>query len=133
MIVLVGGRRESSDSVDQYIVQYCRDGAHKSNNKFPIWDVMDLTLRTILFCIPWVAGSTGPHLATREQVNYVVLCRYGVLYNQSATLLTNMKEQLTRCRTRRQRQFCYGSILASFFFEQVPVMRPWGSMPSYSM
>ena len=54
---------------------------HKSRDKLPIKDVMDLMLKTILFCITRVAGSTGPHLATRSQVNYVVLCRDGVLYN----------------------------------------------------
>ena len=64
-VVLAGFRRESTNSVDQYIVQYYRDGAHKSSNKLPIWDVMDLTLRTILFCITRVVGSTRPHLVTR--------------------------------------------------------------------
>ena len=73
-MVLAEGWRESTEPVDQYIVQYCRDGAHKSSNKFPIRDVMDLTLKTILFCITGVVGSTSPHLDTRSQVNYVVLC-----------------------------------------------------------
>lgn len=62
---------------------------------------MDLTSRTILFCIHWVVGSTGPHLTTREQVNYVVLCRDWVLYNWSETLIENMKEKITRCKIRR--------------------------------
>lgn len=44
-----------------------------------------------------------------------------------------MKEQLTKCKTGRQRQFCYGLILASFFIERVSVKRPWGFMPSYGM
>ena len=35
-MVLVRGQREPTDPVDQYIVQYCRDGVHKSSNKFPI-------------------------------------------------------------------------------------------------
>ena len=59
-------------------MQYCRDGAQKSSNKLPIRDVMDLTLKTILFCITRVAGSTSPHLATRAHVNYTMLCQDGV-------------------------------------------------------
>lgn len=34
-MVLDRGRRESTELVDQYIVQYCRDGVCKSSNKFP--------------------------------------------------------------------------------------------------
>lgn len=44
-LVLVGGRQESTEPVDQYIVKYCCDGAHKSSNKFPIRDVMDLKIK----------------------------------------------------------------------------------------
>lgn len=36
ILVLVRGQQESTNPVDQYIVQYCRDGARKSSNKFPI-------------------------------------------------------------------------------------------------
>jgi len=81
----------------------CLVGVHKSNNKPPIQDVMDITLRMILFCITCVAGITGPHLATHAQVDYTVLCRDGVLFNWSVTLLVNMKEQLTRCRIGQHR------------------------------
>ena len=80
-MVLDGGRPMSIDSLDQYVVQYFRDNAHKSSDKLPIRDVLDITLRTILFCITQVVGSTGPHLMTRMQVNYAVLCRDGLLYN----------------------------------------------------
>ena len=97
-MVLVEGRRESTEPVDQYIVQYCRDGEHKSSNKFPIQDVMDLTLKTILFCITQVVGSIGPHLATRAQVNYAVLCQDGILYNWCVALLEGMKVNLPNAR-----------------------------------
>ena len=66
-------------------------------------------------------------------MNYVVLCQDGVLYNWCAVLLESMKGQLTKSKTGGQRQFCYGLILASFFFERVPVTWPWGSIPSYSL
>lgn len=125
-MLLGRGRRESTELVDRYIVQYCQDGAHKSSGNFPIRDVMDLTLQIILFCITQVAGSTDPHLSTRTHVNYAVLCRDVILYNWCAMLLATMKDQLTKCKMGRQRQFCYGLILASFFFERVPVTQPWG-------
>lgn len=80
-VVLARRCREYTEPVDQYIMQYCQDGVHKSSNKLPIRNVMDLALKTILFCITRVVGSTSPHLATRAQVNYVVLCRDGFLYN----------------------------------------------------
>ena len=96
--LLARGWRELTEPVDQYIVQYRRDGARKSSNKFPVRDVMDLTLKNILFCISQVVGSISPDLATKSQVNYTMLCRDGDLYNWCATLLASMKEQLTKCK-----------------------------------
>lgn len=64
-VVLVWDRRESSDPVDHYVVQYCWEGGHKSSHKLSIQDVMDLALRTILFCITRVEGNIGPRLVIR--------------------------------------------------------------------
>jgi hypothetical protein len=45
------------------------------------------------------------------------------MFNWCEGLLENMKDQLTKCKTGRLKQFGYGSILVSFFLERVPTMR----------
>jgi hypothetical protein len=116
-VVLVGGKRGGIDRVDDYVVHYCHPRTHKRNNKLTIGQVMDLTLHTILFTITWAVGSMGPHLASRSQVDYAVMSFSPTVYNWCAVILANMKEKLTKCKLGGQKQFVYGSILLSFFFE----------------
>jgi hypothetical protein len=90
--------------------------------------VTDLSLWTILYTITWEVGSMGPHLASRSHVSYVMMCLSPTIYNWCSGILVNMKEQLTKCRTRRQNKFGYGSILLSLFFKKVPSSSPLGDM-----
>jgi hypothetical protein len=46
------------------------------------------------------------------------------IYDWSTTLLENMKRQLTDCRQQTHRNFGFGTILCSFFFERVPCFSP---------
>jgi len=55
-----------------------------------------------------------------------------VVFDWCSGLLTNLIDQLTRCRQGQHKQFGYGSILACFFFQRVPQMRPWAAMPSFT-
>jgi hypothetical protein len=91
--------------------------------RIPIKDIRDLPLRSILFAITSVTGSTSAHLASRSQVAYGVQCLEPTLFNWSAAFLRNVKEQISRCRNG-QKQFGYGSFLVSFFLERIPQMQP---------
>ena len=46
------------------------------------------------------------------------------VFNWAEALLPIFKDQLTKCRQGELKQFGFGSILAYFFFERVPQMRP---------
>ena len=46
------------------------------------------------------------------------------VFNWAEALLPIFKDQLTKCRQGELKQFGFGSILACFFFLQVPYMRP---------
>jgi hypothetical protein len=39
-------------------------------------------------------------------------------------MLNNMKAQLTDCKLRKAKNFFFGSVLCTFFFEWVPMMSP---------
>lgn len=76
----------------------------------------------ILFTITKLAGSTSPHLASKSQMAYAVECLEPKLFNWCVGFLTNVKDQISRCRTGRHKQFGYGSFLVSFFLERVQQM-----------
>jgi hypothetical protein len=82
-----------------------------------IKEVRDLTLRSILFSITNLAGSTSAHLASKSQMAYALQCVEPRLFNWSAGFLRNVKDQITKCRTGKHKQFGYGSFLVSFFLE----------------
>jgi hypothetical protein len=91
---LVGARRGRVEKVDDYVAHYCHPGTQKRNNKLPIGKVHDLTLCTILFTITQAVGSTIPHLASRSQVDYSMMCMSSIMYNWCGAVFTNMKDQL---------------------------------------
>jgi len=47
-----------------------------------------------------------------------------MVFNWCMPLLTNMKSQLTSIQKGQTKNFGYGTILCSFFFEKVPGLRP---------
>lgn len=122
--ISLAGSSGDAKSTDEYIALHCRRGTKKSGNKIPIKDVTSLPLQTILFTITRVAGSLGPHLASKSQMKYALECLGPTIFNWCQGLLVNLKDQVTKCKTGRNKQFGYGSILVSFFLERVPLMRP---------
>jgi hypothetical protein len=89
----------------------------------PISHLVDLTLHIVLLTITQAIESTRPTFASRRQLYYVVMSLSPTLYNWCVVVLETMKEQLTKCSFVRQNKFVYGSILLSFFFDQVPSSR----------
>ena len=55
---------------------------------------------------------------------YAVECMWPMIYDWSTTLLSNMKQQLSDYKMGRVQNFGFGSILSTFFFEQVPGLSP---------
>ena len=112
-----GGGREP---VESYIRDLCADGTRRQGGKLLIQHVTDIPLRTILYTVTHIAGSTSAHLASKSQVLTSIQATEGVVFDWCSGLLENLKDQLTRCREGRYKQFVYGSILACFFFQRVP-------------
>jgi hypothetical protein len=113
------GQRALPEQVDMYLARHCIPGARLVGGRIPIKHIQDLPLRSILFAITSMTGSTSAHLASRSQVAYGVQCLEPTLFNWSAAFLRNVKEQISRCRNG-QKQFGYGSFLVSFFLERIP-------------
>ena len=55
---------------------------------------------------------------------YVIEAMEPTIFNWAEALIPVFKDQLTKCRQGELKPFDYGSILACFFFEWVPQMKP---------
>ena len=73
-------------------------GTRKQGGKLSIQHVIDVPLKTILFTVTRLAGSTLVHLASKSQVMISLRAMDGVVFDGCSGLLVNLKDQLIRCR-----------------------------------
>ena len=126
-----GYRGGSRELVESYVSDLCVSETRKQGRKLSIHHVTDVLLKTILFTIVRLVGSTSTHLASKSQVPISLKATDGVVFDWSSGLLANLKDQLAHCRLGQQKQFGYGSILACFFFQRMPTMQLWAAIPSF--
>jgi hypothetical protein len=111
-------------TVDQYIAAYCEDGTEKSGTQIPIKNIVNLSLKVILYMITQIVGSTSLHLASWSQMQYGIECLRPTMFDWSTMMLTCMKTQLTDCKLWKRKNFGFGSVLCAFFFERVLGISP---------
>ena len=58
-VVEFGGRGGGGEPVESYIRDLCAEGTHRQGGKLPIQHVTDIPLRTILYTVTRIAGSTS--------------------------------------------------------------------------
>jgi hypothetical protein len=121
--VSLTGSRGGGLKMSEYCNQYCVPEAERKKGKVAIWGVQDLTLRTILFTIARMAGSSTLHMALQSYFQYAIKCTEPRVFNWADVVLRSIKKQLTKCRRSELKQFKYGSLLVSFFLERVPIFR----------
>jgi hypothetical protein len=110
--------------ISELIAEHCEAGTERAGSQVPISKITNLALQTILLLIGRITGSAAVHQASRAQMNCAIQCMNAQIFDWSTTLLECMKRQLTDCRQRTQRNFGFGTILCSFFFERVPSFSP---------
>jgi hypothetical protein len=72
-VTLIGGRGGGL-LMSEYIHRYCEPEAKRCKGKVAIRGVQDLTLRTTLFTIVWMAGSSSLHMALQSYFQYTIEC-----------------------------------------------------------
>jgi hypothetical protein len=111
-------------NIAELIALHCEDGTNRLSSQVPISKITNLWLQAILLLIGWITGSTALHQASRAQMNCAIQCLNAKFFDWSTTLQECMKRQLIDCHQRTQRNFGFGTILCSFFFERVPSFIP---------
>jgi hypothetical protein len=109
--------------MSEYCHLHCVPEVERKKGKVAIWGVWDLTLRTILFTIVRMAGSSAPHMALQSYFQYDIECTEPQVFNWADVVLRSMKKKLTKCRRGYLKQFGYRSFLVSFFLERVLLLR----------
>jgi hypothetical protein len=110
--------------VSELIEEYCEARTDQRTSSVPVSRITSLALQTILSLIGRITSSAAVHQASRAQMNCAIQCMNVHIFYWSTTLLERMKSQLTSCRQWKHRNFRFGSILCSFFFERVPCFSP---------
>ena len=97
-MVEFGGQGGGGEPVESYIRDLYPEGTHRQGGKLPIQHVTDIRLRTTLYTVTHIVGSTSTHLASKSQVMISIRAIEGVVFDWCSGLLANLKDQLTHCR-----------------------------------
>jgi hypothetical protein len=89
--------------VESYIRDLCTEGTCQQGEKLPIEHVTDIPLRTILYTVTRITGSTSALLVSKSQVMISIRATEGIVFDCCSGWLANLKDQLTRCRQGRQK------------------------------
>jgi hypothetical protein len=103
---------------------YCEADTEKVGSQVSIHKITSLTLRVILLLIGWITRSMDLHQASWAHMHYAIQCQEEHIFDWRMTMLMCMKTQLTECRQHTKKNFRFGMILCSFFFERVPSLSP---------
>ena len=57
-------------------------------------------------------------------MQYAFECLEPTLFNWCEAVLSSLKEQLTKVKNGKAKNFSYGSLLISFTLERIPLMKP---------
>jgi hypothetical protein len=111
-------------NIEELIGLYCSADIDCVSMQVPIIKITNLSLQAIVLLIGQIIGSAALHQASRAQMNCAVQCLNVQVFDWSTTLLECMKRQLTDCCLQTHRNFRFGTIMCSFFFERVSSFSP---------
>ena len=118
-------------TIAEYIAVYYFLDMKKVGSQIPTNSIQVLGLKAILLELSRIVGLASLHQASRPLMFYVVECMRPTVYDWSTAMLSNMKQQLSDCKMGKVRNFGFGSILSTFFFEHVPGISPRVEIPPH--
>ena len=85
-------------TIEEYIAVYCLLDTKKVGSQVPMNSIQNLGLKAILLALGRIAGLTSLHQASGRVMFYAVECMRPTIYDWIASLLGNMKQQLSNCK-----------------------------------
>ena len=98
-------------------------------SQIPIARIRTLALRSVAYCLVRMSSTAAQHVISQLLMYYALEFLQPTIYDWCTSLLASVCTQLTTCKMGRQKNFGYGSLICSFFFERIPVLTPRVSMP----
>jgi len=111
-------------TVREYTEQYCTAEAKVNSSGVPIKYIWNLGLKAIVYTINMMAGSAAGHLAMRPYMALALSYLEPQLYDWCRVVRENLVKQLTACHEGKKKEFGYGYLLCSLFYEKVPALQP---------
>lgn len=124
-----GGRGNASLTIQEYIDTYCKAGTQKVASQIPIARIETSTLLSIAFYLVRMSGTVSQHVISHPLMYYALECMRPTVFVCFTGLLAFVRSQLTTCKIARHKNFGYGSLICSFFFDRVPTLAPRVSLP----
>lgn len=78
-------------TIEDYIATYCEVDIVKVGSQVPIKNIEYLILKSILYTMTHIVGSTSLHQASRSQMQYAIECLKPTVFDWSTTMLNCMK------------------------------------------
>lgn len=123
-IVNLNGRASGCLNILDYIDIYFTRGTNKEISQILIKNKRTFPIKIILFTIVRVVALSTSHQASWLAMFLAVECLHPKVFEWWIGLLAYIKKQLSPMRRGKTENFCYGSILCSFFFERVLTLWP---------
>lgn len=80
-------------------------------------------MRVLLLTIKRVARSQVPHETKNLKFLYAIDFTVSTIFNWAKSMKINMKHRLLKAKVGSLKQFCFGSVLVTFFLEWVPLFQ----------
>jgi hypothetical protein len=107
-------------NIADYISMHCEAGTEKVGSQVPINKITNLSLKVILLLIGRITGSITVHQSSQPHMYCAMQCLDAHIFDCNTTMLTCTKRELTECCECRNKNFEFGTVLCSFFFERIP-------------
>lgn len=124
-----GGLGDVSLTIQEYIATYYEAGTQKVALQIPIAHIEKLAPHSIAYCLVKVSGTASQCVISHPLFCYALECTQLTVFDWCTGLLAFACTQLTTCKRGRQKNFGYGSLIGSFFFERIPAHALRVSLP----
>jgi len=120
-INLYGHRRGGETNVT-YFIQHCTRGGTLKDGGIDIKTIAQIPLKAIGFTVAQLCGIEALHFLMKAQMQTIVVCFQGTIFNWSEVVVSNMKGQLTKFKMGKIKKIACGAFVISFSMGKIPLL-----------
>ena len=109
-------------NIMDFVERHCRPGLQVKGTWIPIRDLERLETRAVAAVLLRILGNQAFHHITGGQMMILESVLSGTYYGWAQMMLVSLKRQLSLCKRQVNHDCSYGTLLCSFFFENIPTL-----------